>query len=158
MGKRGPAPKPTKLKILNGNPGKRPLNEHQPQPSAGEPQCPDWMPAEAKRKWRELVPELLRIGMLTVVDRETLAAYCLACSELKQATERLQKDGRYQTTKNGYLTDHPAVAQQRSAMEVIKRFSVLFGLDPSSRQGIDLGGSGSQGAPESVTSFARKRG
>ena len=30
MGKRGPAPKPTALKVLQGNPGKRKLNDSEP--------------------------------------------------------------------------------------------------------------------------------
>ncbi len=37
MGQRGPAPKPTALRILEGNPGKRPLNASEPRPRAGRP-------------------------------------------------------------------------------------------------------------------------
>ena len=42
MGARGPAPEPTALKILAGNPGKRKLPENEPQPQ-GTPICPAWL-------------------------------------------------------------------------------------------------------------------
>ena len=32
MGRRGPAPKPTAIKILEGNPGKQKLNHNEPKP------------------------------------------------------------------------------------------------------------------------------
>jgi hypothetical protein len=37
MGRRGPPPQPTKLRLLSGNPGKRPLPRAEPQP-IGQPQ------------------------------------------------------------------------------------------------------------------------
>jgi hypothetical protein len=40
MGLRGPAPEPTALKLLRGNPGKRPLNTLEPKPPTGKrPHC-----------------------------------------------------------------------------------------------------------------------
>lgn len=36
MAARGRKPKPTALKVLEGNPGKRPLNDHEPIPPKGE--------------------------------------------------------------------------------------------------------------------------
>lgn len=139
---RGRKPKPTKLKLLDGTRKDR-INQQEPHPKAAEPVCPDWLPAEAKRKWRELAPELFRLGLLTVVDGEALAAYCLAWSELKQATERLQKEGRYVTIeKTGYTYSHPAVSQQRSALEAVKKFSALFGTNPADRGRIKVGDSG----------------
>src|SRR5262249_22001030 len=37
---RGRRPKPTRLKVITGNPGKRPLNEHEPRPEPQIPPCP----------------------------------------------------------------------------------------------------------------------
>src|SRR5262249_38927021 len=119
--------------ILAGNPGKRPLNSNEPKPKTGRPRCPSWLDADAKRKWRALVPELERLGLLTVVDGDALAAYCQAWAEFKLATETLRPDGRTFTTDSGSLPPHPAVAQQRSAWQAVRAFAALFGLDPSSR-------------------------
>ena len=43
----GPPPKPTKLKLLAGNPGKRPLNENEPEPEAVAPSVPAHLDDEA---------------------------------------------------------------------------------------------------------------
>lgn len=134
MGRRGRPPKPTVLKILTGNPGQRPLNLDEPQPDKTPPKCPTWMDTEAKKKWRELAPELSRLGLLTRVDGGALSCLCQAWSEYRQATETLQRDGRYLTNREtGTVKSHPAVAQQRSAWAAYQRYCGLFGLDPSSR-------------------------
>jgi len=101
-----------------------------------------------------LVPELERIGLLTVIDGDALAAYCQAWCEFMIATETLAKEGRHFTTESGYLAPHPAVAQQRSAWQAIKAFAALFGLDPASRARLEVPDAN---APEGVSSFARKR-
>lgn len=151
---RGRPPKPTRLKILTGNPGKRPLNNAEPQPSAQTPRCPSWLDNEAKKKWKEIAPELARLGLLTMADGDALAAYCQAWAEFRQATEALKKEGRIirvggllvegsdgQEAWVGYqLQPHPAVAQQRSAWQALKAFAALFGLDPSSRSKLHIGG------------------
>ena len=40
MATRGRKPKPTALKMLEGNPGKHPLNEHEPVPPKSTIKCP----------------------------------------------------------------------------------------------------------------------
>ena len=45
----GRKPKPTAVKKLEGNPGKRKLNSKEPVPAKGIPACPDWLMPEAKR-------------------------------------------------------------------------------------------------------------
>ena len=37
---RGRRPNPTRLKLLTGNPGKRPLNPDEPKPQIAVPECP----------------------------------------------------------------------------------------------------------------------
>src|SRR5262245_59499054 len=129
---RGRPRKPTRIKILTGNPGKRPIDAREPLPRRGRPPCPGWLDGEAKKFCRKLVPELDRLGLLTVVDAGALAGYCQAWAEFRQATETLQAEGR--TQRNGdRVFNHPAVSQQRSAWDAIRAFSGLFGLDPSSR-------------------------
>ncbi len=139
MGARGPAPKPTKLKILSGNPGKRKLNKREPKPASGSPTCPTWLSKEAKKAWKEIVPELAKIGLISVVDKIALSALCQAWAEFEISTKTLnKKNGRLFTMETGYVGQHPAVAQQRSAWQAIKMFCALFGLDPSSRSRLSL--------------------
>ena len=43
MATRGRKPKPTAMKELEGNPGKRPLNPNEPRPERKAPRCPAWL-------------------------------------------------------------------------------------------------------------------
>lgn len=43
MATRGRKPKPTAIKELEGNPGKRPLNANEPRPERKAPRCPAWL-------------------------------------------------------------------------------------------------------------------
>lgn len=139
---RGRKPTPTKLKILRGNPGERPLNDKEPQPAAGTPDRPTWLKGAARKIWDALLPGLVELGVVTQIDGHTFAAFCQACAELDYATAILEKEGRIITSKRGGKRSHPAVEQQRSAMKAVKDFSALFGIDPSSRTRIKLPGSG----------------
>jgi P27 family predicted phage terminase small subunit len=173
MGRRGPAPKPTAHKRMTGNPGKRPLNKSEPQPLLITPNCPEFLDEAAKLKWKELAPELERLGLLTTVDGDSLAGYCQAWAEFRQATETLQKEGRHirvggmpvvpvddeggekpMEWRGGQHQSHPAVAQQRTAWAAMVKFGSLFGLDPSSRSRLTV--DDKQPKPSKVE--ARKRG
>src|SRR3989304_1096626 len=110
MGARGPAPKPTALRLLEGNPGKKPLNKREPQPQVGRPACPRWLVVEARREWQRLMPELLRLNLMTIVDRAALAGYCQAWARWRQAERMLTKKGLTFETPNGYVQQRPEVS------------------------------------------------
>jgi P27 family predicted phage terminase small subunit len=130
---RGRKPKPTRLRVIGGNAGKRPLNEAEPKPTVGEPECPDWLDAEAKEKWAEVAPELVKLGILTTLDGAALACFCQCWSEFRQATRCLQREGRVIKSKSGHSQPHPMVSQQRAARKSLREFAALFGMEPSGR-------------------------
>jgi len=51
---RGRRPKPTRIKALTGNPGKRPLDAHEPRPEPNLPECPPELNPGAQREWTRL--------------------------------------------------------------------------------------------------------
>ena len=60
----GRKPKPTALKKLEGNPGKRKLNTKEPVPDKGMPDCPKWLLPEAKQNPADEVTfKWLRLNM-----------------------------------------------------------------------------------------------
>lgn len=134
----GRPPKPTKLKILAGNPGRRPLNTNEPKPKPISPKCPSWLDKEAKKEWKRVAPELERLGLLTIVDGAALAAYCQAYSRWKRAEELVKKEGLVVATESGYLMPHPAVKIAEKSMQLIRGFCTEFGLTPSSRGRMSL--------------------
>lgn len=107
MGTRGRKPKPTALKILEGNPGKRPLNESEPKPEKKAPKCPSWLEPEAKKEWRRMSKILQELGILTQIDASAFAGYCQAYARWKEAEEFLTKHGTIFKTLSGYIQQVP---------------------------------------------------
>lgn len=97
----GRKPKPTALKILEGNPGKRPLNDKEPKPDSKAPRCPSWLEEEAKREWKRMSKTLETIGVLTKIDKAAFAGYCQAYATWKEAEEVLSKHGTIFRTPSG---------------------------------------------------------
>jgi phage terminase small subunit len=66
---RGRRPKPTALKEMLGNPGKRPLNRNEPKPVQAMPTCPAHLSSTAKTERKRLAAQLHTLGILTQLDR-----------------------------------------------------------------------------------------
>jgi P27 family predicted phage terminase small subunit len=130
---RGPSPKPTALKKAEGNPGKRKLNEREPQPVPGVPQCPDHLDAVAKKEWARLSEVLLAMKVLTEADYIALGNLCQAYSTLIDAQKHLNKGGILFKTPNGYIQQNPLLGIIRNQMHIVNGLLREFGLTPSSR-------------------------
>lgn len=132
MGKRGPAPKATNLKILEGNPSKRPLNNDEPQPEQGAV-CPTWLSKKAKKEWHRLAPILESCGILTRADEDTLAAYCDALVNFKRCTKLLEVGDLVEDGKV-----NPMIRAQRNYAELLTKFGTRLGLSPSDRTSLKV--------------------
>lgn len=128
----GRNPKPTVLKEVTGNPGKRPLSKGEPQPDRSMPSCPTWLGREAKAEWRRLAGELNRIGLLTRVDRAALSAYCQAWDDFYQATRDIREHGLCIQTERGKVRN-PASLIRAKAVEQLLQLASHFGLTPVAR-------------------------
>jgi len=137
-----PHPKPTALKILEGNPGKRPPHKKEPKPRAELLECPYWLRKDrlAYNEWKRIVPELYLANLLTKIDRTALELYCSQYSIYRQAMETLSKEGLITTNIRNGVKANPAAAIAREAAKLIKAMCVEFGLTPSSRSRINLPG------------------
>lgn len=129
---RGRPPKPTRLKIINGNPGKRRLPENEPQPVEGLPTRPEWLSPEAKREWTRLVKALPE-ELLTQADRMVLAAYCQNWADYVDAVKDLAQNGWSYRSESGYEASRPAVTKMHKALEKLMSLGAKLGLSPSDR-------------------------
>lgn len=134
--------KPTKLKVLEGNPGKRPIQE-EPDVSSEIPSSPPHLDEYAKEEWDRLAGGLHILGLLYQVDRGVFAAYCQAYSRWRIAEEAIQESARLKTggtkdaliarTTKGTLTKHPMVDISEKAAAAMVKYASEFGLTPSAR-------------------------
>ncbi len=138
MGARGPAPKPSALVLLEGNPGKRPINRTEPKPRLKIPACPDHLDEHAKAEWKRLVRVLRHMKLLTEADYMALGNLCQAYSRMVKAERKLSEAGLLYKTQSGYVQQSPLLSVINTSVETITRLCREFGLTPSSRSRIQL--------------------
>ena len=129
----GRKPTPTSLKLLYGNPGKRPLNANEPQPAPRLPSAPSHLSPEAKKEWRRAGRMLLSLRVLTEADRTALALYCQAYGRWVEAEEALKRYGFMVKAPGGFPMQSPYLAVANKCMEQMRSLLSEFGMTPSSR-------------------------
>ena len=141
----GRRPKPTHLKVVAGNPGKRALNKAEPQPNRQIPSCPAHLKDAAKVAWGRLSVMLDRIGVLTEADAYALERACACYAELLELQTLVDRDGlTYSTTSTAgeaVIKGNPAVAMLADADRRFKGYLVEFGLTPAARSKVKVDGS-----------------
>ncbi len=135
---RGRKPKPIAVKRLQGNPGKRALNESgvpQPPVPDGTPYVPRHLNHHAKQEWRRIVSTLVDLNLYTVVDHAALAMYCQAWGRWVQAEMKLEETGGEVLTseETGNFYQNPWLHVANRAWEQMRKVLAEFGLSPSSR-------------------------
>ena len=143
MGRRGPPPKPTALKILAGNPGKRSLNFDQPRAPESSGQRPGWLKGLARKKWDTMHALLCEMRIMTAADELALTMLCETWAEWQAAREVIaRKRATYESaTKSGdrIIRARPEVAIAADAWRRVRAMLMEFGLTPSSRSRIQVG-------------------
>lgn len=160
MGARGPAPKPSELRAIEGGAGKggRDLSH---RPSKRTPKYapltehpPDWLPREAKAEWRRLMAEFDRIpGLVQRPDRAAFIAWCQEWARYVEASRDVNERGAVILTVPDELRDdgrpvyiregkNPNVQIARDCLTHIIALSSRFGLTPGDRARLNIGKGG----------------
>jgi P27 family predicted phage terminase small subunit len=130
---RGRRPKPTALKLRQGNPGGRALNRREPKPVISAPTCPAHLSPSAKAEWKRLAHQLTDLGILSQLDRAALAGYCQAWGRWVEAERKLKETPILLRTPAGYVQPSPWLAIANKQLELMHRFMGELGLSPASR-------------------------
>lgn len=134
---RGRKPKPTTIRLLEGNPGRRPLNDREPDAPDGMPECPEYLDDVAKAEWFRTAAVFREMGLLTPADRTALAAYCVAYSRWVEAEAQVKRFGTIvKSPDKGFPMKSPYLTVADQALETMRKLMVEFGLTPSSRSRI----------------------
>jgi len=131
MGKRGPAPAPTPLKILKGTRTDR-INFRSPVPALGEVRCPQWLPAGAKAVWRREAPDLVAKDVLTPWDVEMFARWCVLVALSRQLIVTIEAEGLVVPGERGNVKN-PACQLLRDCTAQMVTIGARFGRTPSDR-------------------------
>ncbi len=130
---RGRKPTATALKVIHGNPGKRPLNRHEPRPRVAVPTCPAHLNPSAKAEWKRLARQMAVLGMVTELDRGVLASYCQAYGRWVEAERRLKDTPMVIKLASGVIQQSPWLAIANKQLELMHRLAAELGLSPVSR-------------------------
>jgi len=140
---RGPSKTPTAiLKIRGSRRAKRP---QEPRPEIERPACPQWLGADARTAWRELVPRLMALKVLTAIDRNPLARYCTLWARWRKLSLILQQQPEvYELTNDkGQVRcwqQRPEVSIVNQLSQLLLRLEQEFGLTPAARPRIQVEG------------------
>jgi P27 family predicted phage terminase small subunit len=135
MGKRGPAPTPTKLRVLRGNPGRRPIPDS-PEPT-GLPVQSEGMSDAARAVWDRIIRDYGATGVLTGVDADALRVYCEAVVRYEHAAQLLERSGPLvKGARSGDLIKNPLHQVVRDNADLVRAFAREMGFTPSARSAL----------------------
>ncbi len=129
----GRKPKPTALRIVQGNPGKRPLPKNEPKPKAMVPRAPAHLSAEQKKIFRRVAKQLNNANIITRIDGVALELLCEAYSRWLDALDKVKLMGMVVKSPSGFPVQNPYLGIANRAFDQAQKMMTEFGMTPSSR-------------------------
>ncbi len=150
MGLRGPPPTPAHLKLLNGNPGKRPIVSDAVNPQVVLPEPPQWLCAAGLAEWQRAGRELEALGLISQMDLALFAIYCQAYGRMHDlevtiarridecVAKGMPREDAYeavavQMTPTGFKRPSAIVQLLAQHRDEVNRYAGQFGMSPSYR-------------------------
>lgn len=152
----GRTPSPTRLKIIRGNPGQRPLNDAEPRPPAADLTPPVGLDDSGLAIWEEMAPILHRMGVFTLADRHLLTRYCLLQEQFAHVVKHVREHGMTQLTQTGYSQLTAEGGLFKSLPAELLRIEQQFGMTPASRSAMKVSNANTEENP--LASFIQNRG
>lgn len=150
---------PTHLKLLRGNPGRRPLPRGEPKPKGNLFEPPAELTESQKESWTYAIANA-PAGLLKRLDRGCLVGW-VAAEDMRRAAMTMQakldatspapllvrtstkttrdKAGNVVTTEGGSLVQSPYVAIINKQTMIMARLAAELGFSPASRTRVSLG-------------------
>jgi P27 family predicted phage terminase small subunit len=152
MGQRGPTGKPTKMKVLQGTFRKDRAPDNEAKPDIVKPEKPSWMKlhkykvAENKDRdimkyaneyWDDNAEKMAAIGLLTEIDIQSFAMFCVAYGEFINSLLKMVKQGSIVKFNSGHVEQHPYAIRSDKGFNKYRQMCKQFGTTPASRTGIE---------------------
>ena len=131
--------KPAELHRIHGTGEPARVNEDAPAIEAVKDsdklKRPEWLDDDAVAAWDEVLPLLIKMGVISIADRHLLIAFVCAVSRLKAAQKEIESNGLVVFGATG-SKKNPAVTIADEATKQIRALSDDLGLSPKSRPGL----------------------
>ena len=124
---------PTKLKVLQGTFRKDRANPNEPDPENHIPDAPDHLSSDALIEWGRMSHQLIKLGLLSDIDRTALAIYCQTYARMVKYEKIVAVEGELTKTDKGNIILSPNMWVVNKAIEQCHKFLVEFGMSPASR-------------------------
>lgn len=140
--KPGPRPTPNVIRLLHGNPGRRPINDLAPTPKVKSPTCPKHLNKRAREEWRWITKRLMLQQLISEQDKAVIAIYCVAYARWVEAELEVQKTSAIinwiKRDANGvqvgtFPMQNPWLGVANQAVRTMHRSLAELGLSPSAR-------------------------
>jgi len=134
-------PKPTHLKLVEGNKGKRAVNNLEPDPDyLNDLRAPEYLPQPAIAVWNDLAPKLRKAKLLTVLDVDAVSQLCVAIAQYRYATQELNFDFINYGQKGQSLNQ--LMVAQSMAFKQANAIMQQFGMTPAARSRVVVNSQG----------------
>lgn len=135
---RGRKPKPTAIKKLTGNPGRRHLNKAEPTAIYDLTDPPSWMNESQKAGWRFAL-QAAPSGLLKMIDRSALAVWVVAEDLHRDASIKIQTHGMLvKSPKQGQPMQSPYLPILNKQASIMLKAAAELGFTPAARCRISI--------------------
>lgn len=119
------------------------MNNDEPQPPSDGISMPSHLGEVAAVRWRELLPMLQSVKVMTTADVESLARYCDTYEWWLATRAKLKQEGDTYPILNDkgeikYIAQRPEVAIAHKLAVQLRQLEQDFGLNPSARTSLNV--------------------
>ena len=136
---RGRKPSPTWLKVVSGNPGKRPLNHDEPRPSGDLKDPPDWFSPRQRIIWDQCIRNA-PAGLLKLLDATVLEVFVVAKQIHEDAAMKVEKFGAVVKLEDGSPMRSPFIGVMNQQAAFMLKCCAEMGFTPSARSRVKVEG------------------
>jgi P27 family predicted phage terminase small subunit len=154
---RGRKPKPTVLRMVQNNPGKRPINPDEPVPDALQVDCPEELTDPvAQQEWRRVIVPAIERGQITSADRTFAIAHCeLWATWQSQLLEASRHAHVIAAGPSKYPTPNPARMMANKTLLLLTKVDAELGFSPTSRTRVHAPGRVPEASP--LSKYLRRK-
>lgn len=135
---RGRKPTPSHLRVIAGNPGRRPINPDEPKPKA---ELPDEAPAFLSDRQKEIYRQARAsapAGLLGDLDESIFVRWVVAYDAFQQYNDQVLAYGLWVKGKGGGHAPNPAIAQREKMGKAMHQAAAELGFTPSARSRVKI--------------------